>query len=1345
MKNLTLIFILLFGHATFFLQVSAEDTSIYAPIRRQIIIKGDQFYPPYEFINEKGEPDGFNIELFKALANELNLDYKLELAPWHQVREELEAGKIDVITGMLVSPYRSEKLRFGIPHSVMTHGLFTHKDSKIRSINDIHELEIIVQRGDIMHDYLIEHQITDRIIAVEDQLEALRLLEKNQHDAALLGNFQGMHLIKNYKIKDVVLRSSDIEPQRYAMAVKKDNDALLWTLNMGLYQLKANGTYDELYNKWFSIYERGYYTKKIRPYILGLLAFISLLVFFVIILRKRVKQALKKQKESEDKLLSLSKVAPIGLGMIKNDIILEVNDYLLQILGYKRKEIEGKNIRSFFETSEEFNRIKNIILQQINSDNFGFCEAKIINKSGEYIYTIITAGSMDDTVNNDTVIFTLADVTSHKQNTNLINEANERLRFHLENTPLGVIEIDKNLRIKVWSRQAEKIFGWSADETIGKTEKELNMIHEEDEEFVCNALKQLAAGHFKRNVIINKNINKNGNILHCEWYNSAIYNDNGELISIFSLINNVTDLRKAEKQVQEEQQRLKWSVDAADIGTWEWNIQSNRIRCNDNYYNMLGYGPGELNIDSFDSWEKMVHPEDLAESKKLLMNHLENPDSIYETELRMRHKNGGWLSVLDRGRIISHTPQGLPLIMVGTHTDISRIKEAEKQIRQNEARLQSMVNLMQQDTNNIRQLFDYVLEEAIKLTESQIGFIYSYNQDNNQFQMQAVSQKTMANCRIDNWIECLELDQTGMWGESVKQKRPLIYNNFTKEIPLRKGYPEGHIPIEKYLTVPVIIDGITVLVVGLANKRNDYTQHDILQTTLLMDTIWHVTEKRKSDKELQKLSVATQQSPASVIITDIDGIIEYVNQKYLDTTGYKKEEMIGKPLTILKPDHTTLEEHNNIWRSLKNGHNWKGEHQNQKKSGDYYWESVSLSPIFDDKGIITNFVMVSEDISYDKQLQSELIEAKEKAEENDKLKTAFLNNLSHEVRTPLNAIVGFSELIDDDTLASSKKSFYAKSVVKSSKQLLSLIENIVSIAVIEAGQVKINESETNINHLLNDVYNQMIATNENKEVKLKLVSSIDRCNEEIITDPGKLTQILTNLIDNALKFTPKGYVTFGCSKNERYLNFFVEDNGVGFPMEIHDELFQKFRQGTNSISGLQSGMGLGLTIAKSYIDILNGSISIQSDPEKGTKIEIKLPYKPKQNNMTDETSISPIPGGKTILVADDVEINHLLIVEMLEELKLNVLYARNGIEAIKMIERLPAIELILMDIKMPGMDGYKATAEIKKLKPEIIIIAQTAYALAGDKNKAQEAGCDDYISKPIDRKELIRVLSQYLK
>jgi PAS domain S-box-containing protein len=525
--------------------------------------------------------------------------------------------------------------------------------------------------------------------------------------------------------------------------------------------------------------------------------------------------------------------------------------------------------------------------------------------------------------------------------------------------------------------------------------------------------------------------------------------------------------------------------------------------------------------------------------------------------------------------------------------------------------------------------------------------------------------------------------------------------------------------------------------------------------------------RHKAENELRKLSRAVEQSPDSIVITDTEGNIEYANPTTLKLTGYTSEETIGKTPGIFSTHEKTREEYSLLWETIQSGKEWTGEFHNKKKNGELYWESASISPIFDENGVITHYLAIKKDITESRQLTTDLIIAKEKAEESDRLKTAFLANMSHEIRTPMNGILGFAALLKEPDLSGSQQQEYIRIIEKSGARMLNIINDIISISKIESGQIDLKYTETNVKEQVKDLLEFFTPEAEHKGLHLYLENSLPDSKAIIKTDKEKLTAVLTNLIKNAIKFTKQGTITVGYNLRPAnminiegmhvepdVLEFYVKDTGVGIRPENREIIFERFRQGSESLTRNYEGAGLGLSISKAFVELLGGRIWFEPNPEvkvgeNGSVFSFYISYLPTrqepeiiksiEHKIESVGMIKPLK----ILISEDDETSDLLIAIMLRKFNTEILHAKTGIEVLGLLKEHPDIDMILMDIQMPVMNGYEATREIRKFNNDIVIVAQTAYALSGEREKAMDAGCNDYFAKPIDQNMLNEVIMKY--
>ncbi len=411
---------------------------------------------------------------------------------------------------------------------------------------------------------------------------------------------------------------------------------------------------------------------------------------------------------------------------------------------------------------------------------------------------------------------------------------------------------------------------------------------------------------------------------------------------------------------------------------------------------------------------------------------------------------------------------------------------------------------------------------------------------------------------------------------------------------------------------------------------------------------------------------------------------------------------------------------------------------------DYTWIKINSIPKFKNGEEKPYQVLATfEDITEIRRKTTELKIAKEKAEESDRLKTQFLLNMSHEIKTPMNAINGFSNMLNNPDLSDEKRKSFTSIIINSSNQLQLIVENILTISALETKVEKTTIQPVCINSLIVELLAIYKTQAFNQNISLYPKQELTDNQSEIFTDRTKITQILTNLITNALKFTHEGYVEFGYNLKNNELEFYVRDTGIGIKPEMQEQIFERFIQVETGLTRRYGGNGLGLSISKGFVELLDGKFWLQSELDKGSTFYFTIPYKPvhevdKTNSTKLNTNVT------TVLVAEDEEYNYLYIEELLIDMDLKLIHAKDGKEAVEICKANTDINLILMDIKMPILDGHTATNQIREFRPELVIIGQSAYTLEQYIEKYCENPFDDYITKPINEDELKQKLMKYI-
>ena len=500
-----------------------------------------------------------------------------------------------------------------------------------------------------------------------------------------------------------------------------------------------------------------------------------------------------------------------------------------------------------------------------------------------------------------------------------------------------------------------------------------------------------------------------------------------------------------------------------------------------------------------------------------------------------------------------------------------------------------------------------------------------------------------------------------------------------------------------------------------------------------------IKEKEKTERSELKFKGIFNRVADAIFSYDPDTfeIIE-ANAATSEMYGYDKDELIGMSCLKFSAE---------IEESIKNANKVEQQEESivdlrrhKKKDGTLIFVQLQGHKIFvNNKPLI---FAVSHDITAIKKFEVELIKAKEHAEESDRLKTAFLANMSHEIRTPMNGILGFTNLLQEMDLNSDEQQQYLRIIEKSGHRMLNTINEIIDIAKIESGQMEVNISSVNINEILGDCYSFFLPEAAEKNIQLWQSNFLQNEESFIFTDKVKLHGIFTNLIKNAIKYTRVGLVELGyvLNSSKTELQFFVKDTGIGIPTDRQAAIFERFIQADIQDTMALQGSGLGLTISRAYIEMLGGKIWVESKENNGSTFYFTLPFNNVvaleiNKNTTVVEKQNQIKGLKILIVENDFFSTQLLTF-ILHHIAAEIITVNSGKDAVETCKNNPDIDLVLMDIQMPEMNGYEAVRQIRKFDKKMIIIAQTAFALINDREKSIRAGCNDYITKPIVKREL---------
>lgn len=955
------------------------------------------------------------------------------------------------------------------------------------------------------------------------------------------------------------------------------------------------------------------------------------------------------------------------------------------------------------------------------------------------------------------VVGILDDITDRIRNEESLRESEKRFRSLFENAPLAYQSLDENGRFLDVNRKWLEALGYAAkDDVVGKWFGDF-LAPDFKEHFDINF------PMFKQACVIDgvefEMVRKDGGLISVTFNGRVQLDSRGLFMRTHCIFTDITERKRAEDALRESEQRYRRIVDTAQEGIRISDECGRIVYLNQRMSDLLGYSQDQMlgrNIEDF------LFPEDLEDHRRRMEDRRRGSDDCYEKRLRRSDGTAVWTLVS-----VKSVPDATGRYdgSLAMFSDITDRKLAEETLRQEDARLRKLLEIIQYDTANTQSLLDFALSKCLELTGSRFGYIYHYDDDSQSFTLNSWSRDVMQACSIANPQSCYALSKTGLWGEAVRQCRAIIVNDFLTDNPLKKGYPEGHAQLTNFLTVPILSNKRIVAVVGVANKQTDYMDSDVIQLSLLMDATWRVVERRQAEESLRKsderLSLALMAANDGMWDWDISSGTTYFSPRYYTMLGYHPGEFPSEFDTwknLLHPDDVEHAIHI-ISESLNNSEGFEIDFRMRTKSGDWSWILGRGRVVETDaEGHAKRMVGTHVDINERKRSQADLLSAKLQAEAANKAKSEFLANMSHEIRTPLNGILGMLQLLQT-TEPNDEQKEYLAGATRSTKRLTRLLSDILDISRIEAGRMDVVETEFDIYQLQDSIREIFDTEAQGKGLVLDFIWD-DDLPTALIGDEARLRQILFNLVGNAIKFTDKGEVLVDASllpssnpSSVRVL-FTVSDTGIGICEEHLKYIFEPFVQAEISYTKRFQGAGLGLSIVRRLASLLGGDISIDSALGEGTTVYLSLPFKipASKQKPVELVPYGASPPGrvpKRILLAEDDSLSSLTCKRMLEKSGYSVTAANDGQEALQRLTE-NDFDLILMDVQMPVMDGVEATKAIREAsnlgkKSSIPIVAMTAYAMTGDKESFLAAGMDDYISKPVDKQALVELIKRVLR
>lgn len=1087
----------------------------------------------------------------------------------------------------------------------------------------------------------------------------------------------------------------------------------------------------------------------------------------------KIQEELQKAKqiaeESEVKFKSLIEQA--GDALYLHDLkgkILEVNKTTINNTGYSREELLCMNVRDIDVEHQDLGKLKEI-WSNLTVDKPVTIESFHKHKNGTIYPIEIRICAIF--LNGEKFIYGFARDVSERIK---LFEDNKLLSAAVSQSANSIIITDVNGNIEFVNPKFSELTGYSYNEVVGKNPRILNS-GTHDDSFYKNLWSTLLNGNIWEGQIQNKT--KSGKLIWEQTTITPIKNDFGAIINFLAIKVDITEQKKAEihlkdayAKIEEKENYLKRILETANEGFWIINEKGETTDVNIKMCSILGYKKEEIIgksiFDFVDEKNNKIFKEQIKLRKK-------GQSSSYEIEL-----------IKKNGKIVICLFNTSPIYDIENNvkgsfalvTNITTLKLASNKLKIRNEELNNLSlelfdknKLLIDSRNRFVNLFDYSpvslweedffeVKKLIKTKNIKTEELEEYFNKNHNFLLECISKINIlkVNKKTLNLFGAKDIEE--LKTHLKKSDTDASLKKLKKEVIAVASEAKNFSCETEFIK----IDGTLIYAILKSEiDRDGKAIVSVLDITDIKNTKNQLnTAKLKAEKSDERYRLAVSATGLGIWDWDVISDKIFYSKLYKKQLGYEENELENKFSTWKKYLHpndykgAVLKFENYLKNPVGQ---YLSEFRLQHKNGSYIWILSMAESIKNEKGEVIRMFGSHRDITVRKKAllklkkqTEELVKSKEKAEESNKLKTEFLNNMSHEIRTPMNGILGFSQFLTDDNLPTAKRNYFIKIIQNSGNQLLRVIDDILEISRLETKQVKVIEKPVCLNDLLLELFSVFDIKAKENQIPLYIKTELTDEQSTIYTDKSKLNKIVSNLLENSLKYTNKGSINFGYKLINNNIEIFVKDTGVGINLEKQKIIFERFSQENEENSRTLGGLGLGLSIAKENTELLGGQISVNSIKWQGSTFIVSIPYKPVSIILENDNSNNNIIEEKpkyTILIAEDEEINYLFIeilVSKIFDQNCTILHTIDGVETVELCNKRADIDFVLMDINMPNMNGLEATKEIRKFRPNLPIIAQTAYSSTDDKEKAFAVGCNNFISKPINKEELKSIIDHHL-